>query len=56
MGFMGLVIGKGGDTLRSISTKTGARLRVDDERSLYARGSEKAVQHAALQIRHLVVS
>ena len=54
-GFHGFVIGRRGNTLKEISSRTGAHLFVE-ERNVYLSGSQEARKMAKLEIGLLVVS
>ena len=53
-GFQGLVIGRGGETLKKISSQTGAYL-FRERRNVYMNGPLEARQKAKLQIKYMVV-
>lgn len=54
--FKGLVIGKGGDNLRDISTQTGAKVVRKDGEVYITGGNEQQRQQAKLYINTIIVS
>lgn len=54
--YKGLVMGKGGDNLRDISTQTGAKVIRKDGEVYIAGGTEQQRQQAKLHISTIIVS
>ena len=54
--YKGLVIGKGGDNLRDISTQTGAKVTSKEGEVYIVSGTEKQRQQAKVHIKTIVVS